>query len=156
MKQFLTTLFLASTFFAVESYAGETISGAPQIVDSTTMMVAGKLVKLDYITSLKPGATCVRKNRTLDCGVLASAGLQDLVVGSSVVCRKNPSGKFTCTAGGYDLAYGLIHAGWAIPDRTAPARYLAKMNRAKQRKLGFWKVTNASGQTIAASIFDNR
>lgn len=135
---------------------GEIVSGKPQVVNSTTMIIADKTVKLAHIVSLQPGASCVWKNRPLDCGVLATAGLKDLVAGADVVvCKKATTDKFTCTAGGYDLAYGLIHAGWAVPERSAPARYLKKMNRAKQRKLGFWDAKNSSNKIVAATLSRN-
>ena len=146
----LTLITTASTL-----RADETISGIPRVLNSTTMMVDNKTVRLDYIYSLKPGSKCVWKNRPLDCGVLATAGLKDLVAGAKAICRQNTSGKYTCTAGGYDLAYGLIHAGWAVPNSTAPARYFNKQERSKKRQLGLWSATNPDGKTIAALISEH-
>lgn len=133
--------------------ASETVSGEPHVVNSTVMIIAGKTVNLAHTVSLKPGTFCRWKNRPLDCGVLATAGLKDLVAGADVVvCKKTNADKFTCTAGGYDLAYGLIHAGWAVPERSAPAHYQKKMRRAQQRKLGFWGATNSLQKIVATSL----
>ncbi len=137
---------------AVTAKAGQTVTGPPEVIDSTTMIVDDKTVQLDNIVSLKPGSPCVWKNRPLDCGIVATAGLKDLVAGSNVVCKQNTSGKYTCTADGYDLSYGLIHAGWAVPDRAAPAHYVKKMKQAKMRKLGFWGATNSSGEIVAVRL----
>jgi len=151
MKKLVFFLAMAE-LSAVTAIAGETVTGTPEVIDSTTMIVGDKTVQLDNIVSLKPGNACVWKNRPLDCGVVATAGLKDLVAGSNVVCKQNTSGKYTCTADGYDLSYGLIHAGWAVPDRAAPAHYVNKMNQAKMRKLGFWGATNSSGEIVAVRL----
>ena len=143
---------MGAALSATTAHGAETLSGPPQVLDSTTMVVAGKTVKLDHIHSLKPGAACVWKNRPLDCGVLATAGLKDLVAGANVVCKQTTSGNFTCTAGGYDLAYGLIHAGWAVPTSGAPARYFSKQERSKKRQLGLWGAKNPEGKTMAILI----
>ena len=132
--------------------AGQKISGLPHVVDSTTMIVAGKTIKLANINSLKPGTACTWKNRPLDCGVLATAGLKDLVAGANVICQQARLDQFTCTAAGYDLAYGLIHAGWAIPSSDAPSRYFTKRDRAKKHRLGFWAAKNQTGALIAETL----
>ncbi len=152
MKQLFAAIVVAMSFFSFPANAGETISGPPRVLNSTTMIVNNKTVRLDHIHSLKPGSSCTWKNRPLDCGVLATAGLKDLVAGANVICNQNPSGKFTCTAGGYDLAYGLIHAGWAVPSSNAPARYFAKQERSKKRKLGLWGATRPDGTIVATRI----
>ena len=152
MKKILITTFMSAVLSASMAHAAETISGPPQVLDSTTMVVRNTTVKLDHIHSLKPGAACVWKNRPLDCGVLATAGLKDLVAGADVVCLQNTSGNFTCKAGGYDLAYGLIHAGWAVPGKGAPARYFSKQERTKKRKLGLWGAKNSDGKTMATLV----
>ena len=152
MKKILAITFMSAALSASTTHAAETISGPPQVLDSTTMIVSHKTIKLDHIHSLKPGAACVWKNRPLDCGVLATAGLIDLVAGADVVCTQNTSGNFTCTAGGYDLAYGLIHAGWAVPSKGAPARYFSKQERTKKHKLGLWSAQNPDGKTMAVVI----
>ncbi len=148
----LIIFLIATGLSVIGAYAGETVSGAPTVLNATTMTVNNQPVELDNIISLKPGNDCKWKNRPLDCGVLASAGLKDLVAGSDVVCKQNVSGKYTCTAGGYDLAYGLIHAGWAVPKPTAPAHYFAKMNRAKSRNLGFWGAVTATNEIVAVRL----
>jgi len=143
---------IAIGLLASVANAGELLVGPPKVLNSTTMMVQGKTVQLDFIKSLKPGNACTWKNRPLDCGVLAAAGLKDLVVAANVTCVQNISGKYTCTAGGYDLAYGLIHAGWAVPTDNAPARYQTKRARAESHKLGFWAAKNTTGQVVAMQI----
>jgi len=154
MRKQAFCLSLTGLLLTTPAYAGETVSGPPLVIDATTMTVKNRTVQLDNIISLKPGNPCTWKNQPLDCGVLATAGLKDLVAGSDVVCTQNTSGRHTCTAGGYDLAFGLIHAGWAVPTRTAPARYVNKMNRARKRKLGFWGATNSLNETIAVKLSD--
>lgn len=137
---------------AHSAHASEKLAGPARVIDGTTLYVAGKRILLDHITSPKPGTKCTWKNRPLDCGVLAGAGLKDLIVGSTVTCRKNPSGRYTCKAGGYDLAYGLIHAGWAVPTAGAPKYYFDKQIASRARKLGLWGARDEYGKTIALTL----
>ena len=156
MKILISALVMATLVSGQANAAETTVTGKPNVIDSTTIIVSGQKVRLDYITSLKPGFACRWKNRPLDCGVLATAGLKDLVAGATgITCKQNTSGNFTCTAGGYDLAYGLIHAGWAVPNANAPTRYLTKMNRAKQRKLGLWAAKNNQNKIVATTLTAN-
>ena len=144
------TLTVAGTGTAIAS--GEVINGTPTVVDSTHMLVAGKTITLASIISVADKTPCTWKNRALDCSVLAKAGLQDLVVASSVKCTSLDDGKYRCSAGGYDLAYGLVHSGWAVPDKSAPASYFNKSKQSRQHHRGFWSATTVSGKLVAESL----
>ena len=149
--------FLVASLIAITSVNGaETLAGKPTIVNSTTLKIGARTLTLANIVSLKPGYPCMWKNRLLDCGVLATAGLKDLVAGADkVVCSATGNNSFTCRAGGYDLGFGLIHAGWAVPTGDAPAHYREKMARSKKRGLGLWGATNPSKQIIADQLTKN-
>jgi endonuclease YncB( thermonuclease family) len=62
----------------------------------------------------------------------------DIVAGSEVACAALPKGGHRCLAAGYDIAFGMVHAGWAVPAENAPAPYRRKMTEAKKRGRGLW------------------
>jgi len=149
------TIFTAFTLLMVSSpsIAGETISGTPVVINGTTMMVGGKTVHLFGIKGPKDGTLCAWKSkRMIDCAKLASAGLKDITVASTVVCTAQIDKTYVCKADGFDLAYGLIHAGWALPNARAPKSYFAKADNARAHKRGLWHAVNSRGQIIAQQI----
>lgn len=120
-----------------------TVDGLPEVLDGRRMVVAGQEVSLAGIEVPALGEPCRIGGKTLDCGRLARAGLMDLVVGGEVRCVPAGSGGHRCEADGYDIAFGLIHAGWAVPAAGAPAHYLAKMEEARKRGRGLWSAKPA-------------
>ncbi len=152
MKHIFLTLPLVMVLSA-PAIAGQTLKGSPQVVDGTTMIVAGKTVQLFGVTGPKTGTPCTWKSkRTLDCGMLATAGLKDITVASSVICTQQADKAYVCKADGFDLAYGLIHAGWALPTANAPKSYRAKRDNARANKRGLWHAIDAKGTTIASKF----
>jgi endonuclease YncB( thermonuclease family) len=103
-----------------------TIRGSPEVVDGRRMVVAGHEVVLADIAVPELGESCVMRGNLLDCGRLARAGLIDIVVGGEVDCSAVGKGRYRCFAEGYDVGFGLIHAGWAVPDKGAPSHYQSK------------------------------
>jgi endonuclease YncB( thermonuclease family) len=115
-----------------------TIRGSPDILDGRRMVVAGQEIVLADIEVPAPGEPCRIRGNLLDCGRLARAGLMDIVVGSEVACSAVGNGQHRCFADRYDIGFGLIHAGWAMPADDAPAHYAVKMIEARERGRGLW------------------
>lgn len=130
----------------------KTVIGIARVLSATTMIVAGREIKLANIISAPPGTSCRWKNRNLDCGKLATAGLKNLVVASRVTCTPVLTGRYLCRTGGYDVAYGLVHSGWAVPATGAPQAYFAKAKAAEKRRVGFWGAVRDSGKSVAKSL----
>lgn len=152
MRNTLLTVLILSGL-AGPLQAGDVLSGPVKVINGTSMIVAGKRVQLAHIKSVLPGTKCTWKNRPLDCGVLARAGLQDISVGAKITCWKAKGAPgYICRADGFDLAFGLIHAGWAVPTRTAPEYYFARAARAQKRHLALWGATDADGAIIASKL----
>lgn len=127
------------------------LQGRPQVFDGRHMLISGHTVRLAGIRVPALGERCRIGGNVLDCGRLARAGLMDLLVGGEVQCRSLKGGDYRCLAEGYDLAFGLIHAGWAVPTTDAPAHYYAKMREAEARGRGLWSAGTAAGpQTTMA------
>lgn len=122
-----------------------TIRGAPEVLDGRRMVLAGQEIKLADIEVPSLGQPCRIRGHPLDCGRLARAGLIDIVVGGKVECSTVGNGQHRCFAGGYDIGFGLVHAGWAVAAKHAPARYLAKMSEARERGRGLWSAVPEIG-----------
>ena len=115
------------------------------------MEVAGKKLTLAHIAVPTIGSACRWRGKPFDCGELARAGLMDLTAGAIVSCR-SAAGGHICVSGGYDLAFGLIHAGWAVPLTDAPRAYFDKMRQAERRGRGLWNAVDSSGGSVPAAL----
>ncbi len=129
----------------VNAQSGVILNGSANVVHGATMKIAGRTVTLANIIVPMPGTSCLLRGRTHDCGKLSRAGLMDITAGATVSCEPASEATFLCTAEGYDLGYGLIHAGWALPGESAPAHYRRKMQDAKIRSRGLWRAKTADG-----------
>ena len=150
-KTILISLALFS--LSTSASAAETISGTPTVINGTTMKVSGKTIELYGIKGPKGHVACAWKSkRMIDCAKLATAGLKDITIASTVICNPQTDKTYVCKADGFDLAYGLIHAGWALPTANAPKSYFAKRDNARTNKRGLWRAVNKSGQIVALQI----
>jgi endonuclease YncB( thermonuclease family) len=138
----------AGLLLALASSGAEagTLRGTPEVVDASRMLVAGREIVLADIVVPAPGLACIIRSHPLDCGRLARAGLIDIVVGGEVECTAVGDGRHRCFASGYDIGFGLIHAGWAVPADGAPAHYKTKMREAKDRRRGLWSALPEAGE----------
>lgn len=128
---------IAVTLMAGPASADE-VRGPVEVIDGSTMLVAGQTVRLADIVVPRLGSKCVWRGKPLDCGVLARAGLKDITAGAEVVCIPVGANAHRCKDGSFDLAFGLIHAGWAVPVSDAPGHYHKKMQDAKEHKRALW------------------
>ena len=124
----------------------DTLRGTVEVIDGVTLMIDGKTVRLADITAPRLGDACVLRGRTFDCGKLAKAGLMDVTAGAQVTCASTGHETYRCTAGGYDLSFGMIHAGWAVPVADAPTHYHTRMNQARGHKRALWGASDLDGK----------
>jgi len=124
-------------------HAEDEISGPVRVVDAATLTVGGIAVRLHGIATPVPGDRCDWRDRTIDCGRVATTALLDLTAGATVRCALHADEAeprpATCRADGYDLAEGMIYTGWARPTATAPARYRTVEEDARTRGRGLWQ-----------------
>jgi endonuclease YncB( thermonuclease family) len=138
----------AGLLLALASAAADTASirGSPEVVDARRMVIADHEIVLADIAAPALGEACLIGGNRLDCGRLARAGLIDIVVGGKVDCSPVGQRRHRCFADGFDVGFGLIHAGWAVPADDAPAHYEAKMIEAKERGRGLWSAIPEAGE----------
>jgi endonuclease YncB( thermonuclease family) len=126
------------------------LRGTPQVLDevldASRMVLAGQTIILADIVAPVLGEACRIGGNRLDCGRIARAGLLDLLAGATLECSAHGAGRHRCFADGYDVGFGLIHAGWAVPADDAPAHYKAKMHEAKARGRGLWSAIPEAGE----------
>ncbi len=135
----------------------ESLRGSAVAVDGRVLVMNGKELTLANITVPELGTKCLMRGKLRDCGKFAQLGLTELVVAATIECRKTTQLKYSCkTADGYDLAFGQIHAGWAVPAASAPKHYFTKMNEAKAKKRMLWSALLPDGSHgFASTLLEN-
>ncbi|MEO9873596.1 MAG: hypothetical protein ABJM26_17235 [Anderseniella sp.] len=125
----------------------DVIRGSAVAVDGHVLSMNKQKLKLANIIVPEPGAKCRLRGKLRDCGNFARLGLTELVVAATIECRKLTQHTYSCkTEDGYDLALGQIHAGWAVPTKSAPDHYFTKMKEAKAKKRMLWSASHADGK----------
>jgi endonuclease YncB( thermonuclease family) len=120
------------------------IAGPRRIIDGRTLEVAGQRIRLFGIDAPDLDQVCEHGGRPYQCGSVARAALWDLIAGLDVACAPEAeepgSGGSTlaiCTAGGRSLNESVVRAGWALADRGATDRYVARPRpRPRTRAVG--------------------
>ncbi len=135
----------------------EVMRGSATAIDGRTLKLDGKTLKLAHITVPEPGDKCLMRGKVRDCGKFARLGLTELVVAATIECRKLTPHTYSCKTGdGYDLALGQVHAGWAVPAKSAPRHYFTKMKEVRARKRMLWSASHADGRPdYASALLDN-
>jgi len=128
--------------------------GAATVIDGRTLIVGGVRYRLFGIDVPDLGQTCERFGRAYPCGSVARTALMDLVAGACVSCqpvsgeraalagRTDGQGRMLaiCKATGVDLAWNMVHTGWALPQLPYGRRYYGRIRAAaKARRSGLWK-----------------
>ena len=150
-------IFVAAFFAIAFQVSGaqaqaEVLRGSAIAVDGRVLMVHGKKVTLANINVPELGTQCLMRGKLRDCGKFSQLGLTELVVAASIQCLKTARQKYICkTEDGYDLAFGQIHAGWAVPIGSAPRHYFTKMQEAKAKKRMLWSALLPDGSLNVAS-----
>jgi len=129
-------------------------AGAATVIDGRTLIVGGVRYRLFGIDVPDLGQTCERFGRAYPCGQVARTALMDLVAGARVSCRPitgeraalagrtDAEGRTlaVCNATGVDLAWNMVHTGWALPQPPYGRRYYGRIRTAaKARRSGLWK-----------------
>lgn len=127
--------------------AADPVAGSAVAVDGRTLAFqdAGQY-RLRGINVPAAGSTCRAGSQTFDCARVAKAQLDDLVAGADVVCTNIEAGPGAvpladCRADGYDLARGMIYAGWAVAADGAAKVRLGEVERAaRAAPRGIWRL----------------
>jgi endonuclease YncB( thermonuclease family) len=128
--------------------SGAELSGLPTVIDGETVEVGGARFRLYGIDAPDPRQNCEIRGREYDCGHISKTALMDLVAGVKIRCLPRVSAmaisatgtpQATCYAGGYDLAEGMVHTGWALAMPRDGGKYLRIERQAEQGRRGLWQ-----------------
>lgn len=139
----LATGFLAG-FLCSYAFAGESLSGRPQILDGDTLRLRGTIVGLYGIAAPGPTQSCEgRKGERVACGERATQALAERVGTASITCE--PRGFDTyrrtlavCRFGDEDLAAWMVAQGFAVADRLRARDYITQDAQAWAKRIGLW------------------
>lgn len=143
---------MSATPFFGQAEAAE-LKGAPVVIDGETLDVGGARVRLYGIDAPDMRQQCEIRGRTYNCGRISRTALMDLVAGvKQVSCRlRDPATAATtnekrkgvplatCAAGGYDLAAGMVHTGWALAWPRTGTVYANIEKKAAKARHGLWR-----------------
>lgn len=124
---------------------GDDLTGAPEVLDGQTLVVAGSRLRLEGIVAPPPGTLCQVRGNKHDCGRISTTALMDLTAGAEITCRRREqvaadgTRYARCRAAGYDLSEGMVYTGWAEADTAQMSRYGALENAARRARRGMWR-----------------
>ena len=127
------------------AWAGQSLTASAIVANSgNSLVIQGKTIQLYGISVAKLGAFCDEQKKKYDCGLMARSSLLDLTAGATVSCQlsgaKLTPNTYKCLANGYDISEGMIYTGWATPTSDAPKLFETLALKAKQRRLGMWRL----------------
>ncbi len=144
MKRSILLLATALIALAAPAWAADRTTGRPIVIDGETLEIGGKRYRLYGVDAPDLRQRCEIRGRTYDCGNVSRAALMDLVAGVEATCaplqsRPGETGRARCVAGGYDLAEGMVHTGWALALPCEGAGYARIERRAERARRGLWQ-----------------
>lgn len=135
---FATILFIAPAVSGIE------LTGIPKVIDGETIEVGGARFRLHGIDAPDSRQKCEIRGRVYNCGHISKTALMDLVAGVKIRCvplakSETATRWATCDAGGYDLAEGMVHTGWALAMPRDGGKYLRIERQAAKARRGLWQ-----------------
>lgn len=119
--------------------------GAAEVVDGNTLVVRGQPVRLYGVDAPELGQTCAWSGEVVDCGALSRSAARDLVARvEHISCKtrgRDDTGRWiaVCYAENADIGLLMVHAGWALADRTQSLNYVRTEHCARNAKRGMWR-----------------
>lgn len=128
---------------AVPAAAGD-IVGKPHVIDSDTIEVAGRYIRIFGIDAPDLGQTCNANGAVWSCGKEAVYALESLVGDKEVACvgDRRSLGRCLvakCYVGTHDVARVVIFRGWALAHRETTDEYVPEEDDARVHKRGLWR-----------------
>jgi endonuclease YncB( thermonuclease family) len=123
----------------------EILSGTGRAISGDTLIVGGRVVRLDDIEAVELGQVCRdSRGRAWRCGRRARQVMRDFIARKQVICRdlaRAGTGQFqgSCTADGEDLALRIVEAGYAFADGFLFRTYGEAESLAKEARRGVWQ-----------------
>jgi endonuclease YncB( thermonuclease family) len=148
---FAGLLFLAGRISATPSApvslgagAESGIQGHPRVRDGDGLDFGDQRVRLFGIDAVELAQSCQDPAKgQFDCGRRAAQALRDLVGNQIVSCIERDRDQYgrsvaVCSAGGRDLNFEMVSAGWAMAYRRFSTDYVDAENQARRNRRGVW------------------
>lgn len=125
--------------------AAEEISGKARVVDSNTLEIGARRVRLIGVDAPDLDQTCpTRKGETYPCGRVAAETLAKLVKDGPLVCRgdkTDAAGRILarCTIRGFDVGEQFVLTGRAFADPETGDAYRRAEGTAEKLREGMWR-----------------
>lgn len=123
----------------------EEISGAARVVDSNTLEIGSRRVRLIGVDAPDLAQTCpTRKGGTYPCGQVAAQTLAKLVKDGPLVCqgdKTDAAGRLLvrCTIRGFDVGEQFVLTGRAFADPETGDAYRRAEGTAEKLREGMWR-----------------
>ena len=121
------------------------IAGAAGVTDADTLVVSGRIVRLDGIDAPELRQTCrLADGSPWPCGQMAAAALTLRLRGAAVRCRLSGADRYgralgRCWAGEDEINAWLVREGWAVAYTRYSWRYLPQQALAWWEGRGLWQ-----------------
>jgi len=123
------------------------VFGQIKVIDGDTLIFKGEKIRLDGIDAPETAQTCIKNNKTWNCGKEATSALKNLIGQISdegFACEGKTKDKYdrriaTCFHGHIHINEWMVENGWAIAYRYYSKKYIKSENKARQNKKGLWQ-----------------
>ncbi len=122
----------------------ETLTGRPYIIDSDTVRVSGKHIRLEGIDGPERNQRCRdRTGKDYDCGLVSTVALKTKIGKNSITCKsttRDRYGRFLgiCYLDNLDLNGWLVKNGYALAYIRYSRRYVTLEQEARKAGRGLW------------------
>jgi endonuclease YncB( thermonuclease family) len=129
---------------ALPAAAHADIVGDAQVLDSGTIEIAGRRIRLYGIDAPAPQQRCDSfDGQNWACGLRAASYLHELVGGRRIACLahgRDHDGDMVaaCFDGAADLSRAMVRAGYAIALPYVTEDYVADESVARTQRVGLW------------------
>jgi endonuclease YncB( thermonuclease family) len=141
----VAALFGAWCVLAGFAAAAEELSGPARVIDSNTLEIGGRRLRLIGVDAPDLGQTCpTRKGEAYPCGRVAAQTLVRLVKDGPLECRgerTDPAGRLLarCAIRGFDVGEQYILTGRAFADPETGENYRRAEGTAQKLREGMWR-----------------
>lgn len=125
--------------------AAEDASGPARVIDSNTLDIGGRRIRLIGIDAPDLDQTCpTRMGEPYPCGVVAAETLAKLVMDGQLACRgdrTDPAGRLLarCAIRGFDVGEQYVLTGRAFADPDTGGDYRRAEGTAAKLREGMWR-----------------
>lgn len=144
-RRAFAAFFGAGLALAAASSAAEDISGRARAVDSNTLEIGARRIRLIGVDAPDLDQMCpARRGELYACGKVAAETLAKLVKDGPLVCRgerTDPAGRLlaSCTIRGFDVGEQYILTGRAFADPETGEDYRRAEGTAAKLREGMWR-----------------